>query len=321
MNFFRRRKVTATDAWRRRLAVADANASQVKWKILGAILAPWLPKLMAIYAFADDPGFFFLLLPDLVWLFLGTFVGMLIFARRIGSSKLLETYVDRWRSAPESVAELANEIAGRYRAFTPVSTPRVVLATRRFDIGASVVATRDRATVIVSLGWLRLLQADPAIARGILAHEIGHVAANDFRLWSLANVYNKYVLPVIVITTLPTSVAAALSIWTLVSGPATPNLPGTFIIQLMIAPLIAFGLFDRIRHHRRESEFLADFGALLTVGANSICSAVTRFDRRGLGMLATHPSSSDRIRAIEREAAAWRNELDDAGLIGISRRT
>ena len=287
----------------------------MRWKIVTAIFLVLLPQTRLVYILLNysswleelDADVMFLTLGGLIWGIAGIGLSLAILSVQVSKGGHFENHVGTWKPAPVKLQAVVDEVLMGYQKFAPeMPAPRVVVATRRFDAGASVVGSSKAPTLIVSLGLLRYCENNREIARGIIAHEVGHIAQQDVEQWTLVRIYTRYVLPLIVVVSMPSAIVAGIQVLGALDQanhgpPVSGSLPSYEVMWAMFAPVIAFAFYDRVKLHARESEFLADFGASIVIGCDGLLAALAVVaSKSSQRLFSTHPSMQARINAINR---------------------
>ena len=207
------------------------------------------------------------------------------------------------------LAELARR-AGLSRAPQPFYVPSQM-------INAFAVGTGQNAAIGITDGMLR--QLDPRQIRGVLAHEVTHVANNDPWVMGLAD----FVTRTVNFFAWVGQITLLLSLPAILLGRRAP-VPFTFILLLIIAPTLSALLQLALS---RTREFEADVGAArLTHDPRGLASALAKMERLQAGafeqiimpgrkvpepsLLRTHPPTDERVQRL----LAMESELGkDAG--------
>ncbi|WP_404378396.1 zinc metalloprotease HtpX [Caenispirillum salinarum] len=170
-----------------------------------------------------------------------------------------------------------------------------ILAVAVGDSSRSALALSDGMTVVM----------DEREMRGVLAHEIAHIAAEDTTLMNLAAALGRVIHTLAVF-----GLIAAVLIVLLTPEPVIPWVVGLIALAPWAATLLHLALM-------RRREFAADADAVrLTGDAVGLARALVKLEtlptgglarligggpgrqRRGLGFLRTHPSTKARIERL-----------------------
>jgi heat shock protein HtpX len=195
--------------------------------------------------------------------------------------------------------ELAAELSARARLS---AVPRLYLIPSP-QANAMSVGSRTESAVGVTQGLLDSLTMRELA--GVMAHEIGHIAAGDLLVMGLARTAGQitsalaFVGRILVLVNLP---------FLFMGGVAVPWL---FVILLVGAPLVSTGLQTALS---RSREYAADEAAVdLTSDAEGFASALRKIDERsnlvsrlfglpgaprGSSLFSTHPPNEERIKRL-----------------------
>jgi hypothetical protein len=137
------------------------------------------------------------------------------------------------------------------------------LATRSLP-APSITDARGGAVLVLPVSLFGLARTNSLLARGLIAHEVAHLAHNDEQLWSLTTfckTYHAFFLWIIGLNFLPLAAA-----WVMGHAPKLP-----FALALVV---VGNYHLDSVFRARRMSETLADLGAARVVGFEAITKAV-----------------------------------------------
>jgi hypothetical protein len=101
---------------------------------------------------------------------------------------------------PDSIIEFVDETLA-VAEFLGIDRGRLVIliAKRAKGTSPSTLFQGEKDYLILPLGFLRLIELHPRVARSMLLHELGHVEQKDVRLWSLGTAFHdslmKFMMP------------------------------------------------------------------------------------------------------------------------------
>lgn len=196
---------------------------------------------------------------------------------------------------------ILQELAGR-AGLSAVPAP-YYLPTRL--VNAFAVGTRDRAAIGISDGMLRTLT--PRELRGVLAHEITHVANNDAWVMGLAD----WVTRMVNLFAWIGQILLLISLPAVLLG-ARPPLPLVVLLLMIFAPTLSALLQLALS---RAREYDADLGAARLSGdPRGLAAALEKMERIQGGflerifmpgrrvpepsLLRTHPPTEERVRRL-----------------------
>lgn len=242
-----------------------------------------------------------LLGPGAAWLVGGIGVLALLFGPRVSPAVVMRLYRARPLQAWElpEVQELAAELA--QRAGLP-RTPRLYYVPTNL-LNAFSVGDRGHAAIGLTDGLLRRLAPRELVA--VLAHETAHVAHDDVRVMSLADLISR-------ITSSLSTVGQLMLMLNLFLAMGSLAVPWATILLLVFGPVL-MGLLQLALSRTRE--FSADLGAVrLTGDPLGLAAALRKLERseRGLlesilmpgrrnpepSLLRTHPATDARIERL-----------------------
>lgn len=239
-----------------------------------------------------------LLGPGAAWVVGGMGVVALMFGPRLSPAVVLRLYRARalapWE-LPE-VQEVAAELASRAGLRR---VPRLFYVPTHV-LNAFSVGDRDHAAIGLTDGLLRRLA--PRELVGVLAHETAHVAHDDVRVMSLADMISR-------ITSSLSTVGQVMLFLSLFLAAGRFAVPWATVLLLIFGPML-MGLLQLALSRTRE--FSADLGAVrLTGDPVGLAAALRKLERseRGLlesilmpgrrnpepSLLRTHPATEARV--------------------------
>lgn len=237
-----------------------------------------------------------------VFLAFGLMVGGIVFLPRAGAATIMR-FLRGTPLNPWSYPELYREVRGiSARAGLPAS-PRLWQVSRMGITALSAGTTRDAGVGISP----RLLEGlNQRELRGILAHEIAHIAAGDMLLLALSQIIGRLTRSLAFAGLVAAAVLAMLG---------APAFSAAAVLVLAAAPLGVSVLQLTLSRNR---EFDADRAAIeLTGDPAGLASALSKIERDQRSLLArllwrgdrdvplwlrTHPRTRDRIARLSGEA-------------------
>jgi heat shock protein HtpX len=242
-----------------------------------------------------------LLGPGAAWMVGAMGVVALLFGPRVSPAVVMRLYRARpltpWE-LPE-VQEVVAELAARAGL---QSVPRLYYVPTHV-LNAFSVGDRGHAAIGLTDGVLRRLAPRELVA--VLAHETAHVAHDDVRVMSLADLISR-------ITSTLSTLGQAMLLLSLFLAMGSVAVPWTTLLLLVFGPML-MGLLQLALSRTRE--FSADLGAVRITGDPvGLASALRKLERseRGLlesilmpgrrnpepSLLRTHPATEARVERL-----------------------
>lgn len=239
---------------------------------------------------------------------LGLFVlGIYIMRRRYRSAEVDISDTERFRElgkqdAPALSCILA-DLCGRMGLSESI---KVMLARRRYDISPSALETAEGLCIIIPLGFVKYVTQKPAEAAAILAHELGHIAQRDTKLWILAESFFVAMKRVFLPVSVGTYALVIIALMFAVNYMSEQEIREALLRPLI--PCIAIPAFMySIRQLRRQSESLADLAGAAYGPEHAMRRAledVALFsDGSSYGVFSTHFSPKSRIDTLQKVIA------------------
>lgn len=235
----------------------------------------------------------------------GTLLGLLVVALTdpVGSPRLLMSLYGARPVAPDEAPELAGVLALLTQRAGLTRVPQLYYLASPV-VNAFTAGRREAAAILVSDGLLRRLDW-PELA-AVLAHEVAHIAHDDLRVMTVADLACRLTRvlslagQLVLLLSLP---ALLLGVW------ALPWVP---LLVLLAAPSLS-ALVQLALSRQREYE--ADRGAVsLTGDPGALVAALVKLDASGRpvweqilmpgrrlpdpSLLRTHPPTGERVRRL-----------------------
>ncbi|MFM9961878.1 MAG: M48 family metalloprotease [Planctomycetaceae bacterium] len=309
------------DQWRVRARKANRAAGIVKTRIFLAFAVTPLIMLFSLWQMwrADIPK---------VWEYLRAqdkFVVIVGIAETVIGIGVLALAIRRLRQELRHLSHLFDhgkdghiqqmsgaqlqEIVSAFTTFAnaidlPLPPVDVWINIKAYHPAPSIVALPGKVQLLVPLGFLKVLRSNNNAAKAIVAHEFGHLAQEDSRLWRLSTAYSVAAMRVL----FPMS-----SVLALISVCMTPlvyngwsSIPwitqvGLHVAQSLLPPIALLAFFYSIRQLRQRSEKLADMLSVALVGKQPLSDALRICGPEGSkkSLFSIHPSVAARIKSIE----------------------
>jgi len=214
--------------------------------------------------------------------------------------------------------EIISKLAGSARL---PAVPQIYYVPTRV-MNAFSVGSRQNSAIALSDGLIRNLSWREIT--GVLAHEVSHIANNDLRLHTLANIMTK------ITSTLSFFGQVLILFYLPIAIFSEAHLSFTFILLLIFAPTVSMFLQLALS---RTREFDADLtAARLTGDPGGLANALRRMDtaERSIwdmlfipgrkapqsSILRTHPHTGERVEKLMSlasvESKGWRHNVHDS---------
>lgn len=217
-----------------------------------------------------------------IFLWANFFIYLYLFAYMIGGALLIKTLAQQKENAtqffikegklfPMSDDAWLNEMLDEICSVTGLNRNAFAVYTNiSMSVSASVEEENGKYILVVPLGFVHFSEVDPASARAILYHEVGHILQNDTKLFrytfTFSEIYRKIMVPYILI-----NIGLALVSVVKFLGSDYESESQIWIWLGMIASIIVnLYMLDRyVRNYkgiiaaRKNSELLADAASVL----------------------------------------------------------
>lgn len=296
------------DQWEKRRRRARRYVTLARLQVLLALLIT--VPLVIYHSFSAEPGEEFITL--FAWAQVLAMMAVFVWhARRFQSEFQAGQTRDISRVLPVRLEKQIEEIADALKL--AVHDFEVHLAPRRFHANPSVVWVNRKHRLILPLGFLRLAESEPVMAKTMLAHELAHIVQKDASLWKLFLIYSPVIRYVIVPFGILTTIVGV--IYFIHTYEAVSNLEGVDWVQASgYLNIMAFALAQMalqnigapmaflygIRTMRLKSEYLADLAAAGTTSPKDVLVTLQVFSVRSERQRSnTHPLDKQRIERLE----------------------